>query len=61
MALDEPKDNDEIYEHESFNVIIDRELLSQMGGITIDFRKSSWMGGGFSVEATNEPAGSCSC
>jgi Fe-S cluster assembly iron-binding protein IscA len=62
MALDEPTDNDEIYENEKFNVIIDKALLTQLGGVTIDFKKSSWMGGGFSVEAANgEPASSCSC
>ncbi|RME21597.1 MAG: hypothetical protein D6806_14435 [Deltaproteobacteria bacterium] len=64
MVLDEPKDNDEKFELDGVTVIVDKELLQQSGGITIDVP-----GGypGFSVKAkkplwdAGSGCGSCSC
>ena len=61
MALDEPKENDEIHEDEAFNVVVDKQLLAECGGVNIDFRSDKFRGTGFFVEAINKPDGSCSC
>ncbi len=61
MALDEPADNDEIHKEESFSVVIDKKLLTECGGVNIDFRNDKFGGTGFFIEPTNKPDGSCSC
>ena len=61
LALDEPQDNDEIVEGEGFNVVADKGLLEQMGGISVDFRESAF-GAGFVVRPRGENVGgSCAC
>lgn len=61
LALDEPKDNDETVEGEGFNVVADKALLEQMGGISVDFRESMF-GAGFVIRPSGEHAGgSCAC
>ena len=40
MALDEPKDADEVMESGGFTIMVDsqtRDVLSQSGGLTIDY------------------------
>lgn len=44
MALDEPNDNDEIYEVGGFKYAVDKQLMAQANPIKIDF-----MGMGFKI------------
>ncbi len=61
MALDELKENDERINGEGFTVVVDKELLEQMGGVLVDYRESPF-GGGFIVRPKGENfSSSCSC
>jgi Fe-S cluster assembly iron-binding protein IscA len=61
MALDEPTDNDEIHEEEAFSIIVDKVLLTEFGGVNIDFRTDKYRGTGFFIEPADKSCGSCSC
>ena len=37
MALDEPKDNDEVYEIEGFKYIIDKDFMEKAKPVKIDY------------------------
>jgi len=63
MALDEPKDNDEIVKSNGITYLVDKQLLDQVKPITIDFVESGW-GSGFSISSglkKAESCGTCSC
>ncbi|MCP4605823.1 MAG: hypothetical protein GY847_35770 [Proteobacteria bacterium] len=60
MALDEPSENDEIHREEDFEIIIEKSLLSDIGGVSIDFSKNRWMGSQFLINPVNDAVG-CSC
>ncbi len=61
LALDEPKEKDETVDGEGFKVVAEKSLLEQMGGITVDYRKSAF-GGGFVIRPKGENiGGSCAC
>jgi len=63
MALDEPKDNDEIVKSNGITYLVDKQLLDQVKPITIDFVESGW-GSGFSISSSlkkPDSCGSCSC
>ena len=63
MALDEPKDNDEIIKDNDITYLIEKELLNQVKPINIDFVDSA-MGSGFSITSKlsiENSCGSCSC
>lgn len=58
MALDEPKDTDNVYDIDNFQYIVDKEFLKLAKPITIDF-----MGMGFKITSGLElgvPGGGCS-
>ena len=59
MALDEPSDNDEVFDVNGFKVIIEKQLLEKVGGAKIDFETSRWKGAGFRIFATYQAASSC--
>ncbi len=61
MALDEPSENDEIYDEEKFSVVIEKKLLSELGGVSVEFRDNKWRGSGFVIQPTRKPGGACSC
>ena len=57
MALDEPQENDEVYDIGSFKYVVDKELLEKAKPIKIDF-----MGNGFSITSSmvfESGCGSC--
>ena len=59
LALDEPRDEDEVMEQDGFTFCAEKNLWTQIGGVTIDL---SYMG--FTVEPTNPlpaPEGGSSC
>jgi Fe-S cluster assembly iron-binding protein IscA len=58
LALDEPNDNDEIYDIGGFKYVVDKKLLEQAKPIKVDF-----MGMGFNITSSmvfDRGCGSCS-
>ncbi|MFH2009115.1 MAG: hypothetical protein ABI333_21170 [bacterium] len=63
MALDEPNDKDEIQKVDGFSVFAEKQLLEQVGGVTVDYTVTGF-GEGFSIKSGNQSpteCGSCSC
>jgi Fe-S cluster assembly iron-binding protein IscA len=60
MALDEPKENDEIIKYSGFSVAADKELLKQTGGVKVDYLSGPFRKG-FSIKSQKDTCGSCSC
>jgi Fe-S cluster assembly iron-binding protein IscA len=57
LALDEPNDNDEVYDISGFKYVVDKELVEQAKPIKIDF-----MGMGFNITSSivfEKGCGSC--
>ena len=64
MALDEPKDNDEIIEDNGVTYLIEKGLYEDVKPINVDFIEAA-MGSGFSITSNlskgDACGGSCSC
>ncbi len=66
MALDEPKETDEIVENEGITYMINKDLYNQVKPISVDFVESGY-GSGFSIKSNLKREGggcgstSCSC
>ena len=64
MALDEPKNDDEVIDEKGTKFIIEKDLFSQAKPINIDFITTP-QGAGFkltsSLSAAGGGCGSCSC
>ncbi len=64
MALDEPTENDEIFNDNGLTFLVDKALWEQAKPITVDFITSP-MGSGFrlssNIAATGGCGTSCSC
>jgi Fe-S cluster assembly iron-binding protein IscA len=63
MALDEPKENDEIIKDNGITYLIEKSLYEKVKPINIDFVESA-MGSGFSINSAmsrGTSCGSCSC
>ena len=58
MALDEPKDDDEIIKDNKISYLINKELLEKAKPISVDFVKSA-MGSGFSLSSGLQTEGGC--
>jgi len=61
LALDEPKDSDDVFEVEGYSIVVDKELLEKAKPLSIDFACS-----GFSIDSSLELGGGgcgggCSC
>ena len=60
LALDEPSERDAVQSEDGFDLIMERSLLNQLGGVSIDFVTYQWLGGkGFSVIHKQPGGGSC--
>jgi iron-sulfur cluster assembly protein len=59
MALDEAREDDQVFEQEGVAVIIDRESLPYLDGIQVDY-VNSLMGAGFAIENPNALS-TCGC
>jgi iron-sulfur cluster assembly protein len=62
MALDEPKDDDEIMDNNGITYLMNRQLLDQVKPVTVDFIESA-QGAGFSISSNlskGNTCGSCS-
>ncbi|CAN2039595.1 conserved hypothetical protein [Candidatus Magnetomoraceae bacterium gMMP-15] len=58
MALDESRDNDNVYENEGFTYLVDKDFMNQVKPVKVDFTPL-----GFKISAGVEfgsPCGSCS-
>lgn len=67
MALDDPKENDQVFTQDGLTFLVDKELLKAAKQISIDFVESPG-GSGFAVtsalsvkEKDNSGCGSCCC
>jgi Fe-S cluster assembly iron-binding protein IscA len=64
MALDEPKENDEVFNEDGLTFLINKELLDTVKPISVEFVETP-RGSGFAVKSslTNKEGGcgSCSC
>ena len=58
MALDEPKDNDEILDDNGVTYLIEKKLLEDAKPISVDFVESA-MGAGFSIASSLKKEGGC--
>ncbi|MBI5142358.1 MAG: hypothetical protein HZA20_09255 [Nitrospirae bacterium] len=45
MALDEPKDNDSIYEFESQKFVVEKGLIESLGKLKVDFMDDGFRSG----------------
>ena len=64
MALDESRDNDEVFDHSGITYVIEKGLLERIKPVKVDFINSP-MGSGFNIESNMKKetscGGSCSC
>ncbi|HJX34802.1 MAG TPA: hypothetical protein VJ373_06455 [Desulfatiglandales bacterium] len=63
MALDEPKENDEVIKDNGVTYLIEKDLYEKTKPIAIDFVESE-TGSGFSITSAmsrENSCGSCSC
>ncbi|GBF12637.1 hypothetical protein U473_01475 [Tepidibacillus decaturensis] len=51
LALDEPNEEDKVFEYENFKVVVNAKELENIGDVEVDFRDSRW-GSGFTVRST---------
>ncbi|TCS83555.1 iron-sulfur cluster assembly protein [Tepidibacillus fermentans] len=51
MALDEPNDEDKVFDQGLFKVVVNAQELENIGEVEIDF-KDSRFGSGFTVRST---------
>jgi iron-sulfur cluster assembly protein len=58
MALDEPKDDDEIIKDNGVTYIVNKQLLEQIKPIHVDFVDSP-LGSGFSITSSLSRGGAC--
>jgi iron-sulfur cluster assembly protein len=58
MALDEPKEDDEILKNDGITFLINKQLLEQVKPLTVDFVESAY-GSGFSIASAFAKGGAC--
>ena len=68
MALDEPKDTDDTFKAAGYDFIVDKELVTQAGKMTVDMtymgftiNSSMELGGSGGGCGSSCSSGSCSC
>ena len=59
MALDEPKEADEVFENDGVNYIIDKKLHEMIEPVYVDYITRG-TGSGFVISSNPSAAGSCS-
>lgn len=58
MALDELRDEDEVFDEGDIKYVVDKNLLDQLKPIKVDYVNSA-MGAGFSITSNMAAGGSC--
>ena len=60
LALDDPKDSDDVFDVEGYSIVVDKELLAEAKPLTVAFSDA-----GFAVESSLKlgggGCGGCSC
>jgi iron-sulfur cluster assembly protein len=56
LALDEPKDNDDVFDVKGYKFLIDKNLMSSVAPITVDL-----VNGYFNVSSSMKPAEGGAC
>jgi len=61
LALDEPKDNDKIFNNDSIKFVVEESLIETTGGITVDYVDAGPRSG-FGITSVNplNSGGGCS-
>jgi len=60
LALDEPKDNDEIVDSNDVKFLVDNDLMKNCGNITVDYADAGHRSG-FSITSTIPVGGGGGC
>ena len=61
MALDEPREDDQVFDESGITYIVNKQLFEQVKPIQIDFVKND-RGSGYRISANlSKACGSCSC
>ena len=63
MALDEPRDSDNVYTREGLTFVMDTALLEDAQPVTVDYVEND-MGSGYTISSNlpkSSGCGSCSC
>ena len=58
MALDETRENDEIFDDRGLTYVIDKEFFERVKPVKVDYINSP-MGSGFSISSSFMTGGSC--
>jgi iron-sulfur cluster assembly protein len=58
MALDEPKDDDEIVKNNGITYLVNKQLFEQVKPVKVDFVESEY-GSGFSISSSLAKGGAC--
>jgi len=58
MALDEPRDDDQVFEMNELTYMINKDLFERVKPINVDFVESA-MGSGFSIQSNLQIGGGC--
>ena len=59
LALDEPSDSDSVFTNDGTQYIIEKDLLTKIGTVTIDYVNEGWQKG-FTINAENPVGEACS-
>lgn len=59
MALDEPKEDDEVFQNNGMTYLVNKELFEQSKPINVDFVESEH-GSGFSISSKMKAEAGCS-
>jgi iron-sulfur cluster assembly protein len=58
MALDEPKDDDEVVNNNGITYLVNKQLFEQVKPVRVDFVESNH-GSGFSISSSLAKGGAC--
>jgi len=60
LALDEPKENDKVFENDTLKFLVEQSLLTTTGGITVDYIDAGPRSG-FGITSVNPIGGGGGC
>jgi len=58
MALDEPKENDEVMDNNGITYLVEKSLFAEVKPIVVDFAESA-SGSGFAIRSSLQTGGGC--
>jgi len=60
LALDEPKENDQVFDENGVSFLVDNALMENCGDIKVDFIDDGFRSG-FSIQSTRPIGGGSAC